>query len=238
MWVHRNSGDFESALGDFARAQELEALSNLAKKTSSKDTKGKPSTVEISQQLKRPVASTPQIWGQMLTLTSISEAHLAKDEADRLAILKDLDEAEKRAQPISTEDFQFFVTFDKERYFLDCAQACVESPIKKLRSSTKAKEYLAEVQKESAAKGKSVNAHRQVDNDVVQARIYCDKERYLVAATTAEQALLTLKELESKVCLGKIATLFAEIKERAPLEIEVMSLEAELMKAQQPYLFA
>ena len=235
MMVHKNNGDFGSALSDFARAQQLEALSNFSKKTLPKD---KSSTIEVPQQLKHPIASAPQIWGWMLTLASKSEAHLAADEGGRLAALKHLDEAEKRAQPISTEDFQFFVTFDKERYFLDSAEACVESPIKKLRSPGKAKEYLAEAQKESAAKGKSVNAHRQVDNDLVQARIYCDQERYLVAATTAEQALLTLNGLEAKVCLEKIAALFVEIKEHAPLEIEVMSLEAELMKVQQPYLFA
>ena len=35
----------------------------------------------------------------------------------------------------------------------------------------------------------------------------------------------------------EIALLLAEIKEHQPLAVEVMSLEAELMKVQQPYLF-
>jgi hypothetical protein len=43
--------------------------------------------------------------------------------------------------------------------------------------------------------------------------------------------------LEDKVWLDKIAALLAEIKKHHPLAVEVMSLEAELMKVQQPYLF-
>jgi hypothetical protein len=106
-----------------------------------------------------------------------------------------------------------------------------------LRSPRKAAEYLQEAQKESEAKGRSINGHRQAYSDLVQAKIYCDQGGYLVAATTAEQALLTLNSLESKFALDKIAVLLAEIKEHDPLAIELMSLEAELMKAQQPYLF-
>jgi hypothetical protein len=234
MTVHRTSGDFATALSDFARAQQLEALSNFAKKTVPKN---KPGHVEIPQQLKRPVASAAQIWGWMVSIASVSEAHLAQNEGHRVAALKRLDDTERLPQPISTEDFQFFVTFDKERYFLSSAEACMESPLKKLRSPTKAAEYLKEAQKESVSKGRSINGHRQALNDIVQAKIYCDREGYLVAATTAEQALLTLNRLESKFALDRIARVLAEIKEHDSLAIEVMSLEAELMKAQQPYLF-
>jgi len=170
-------------------------------------------------------------------MASIAEAHLAQNEGHRVAVLKHLDEAEGLPQPISTEDFQFFAIFDRERYFLDSAEACVESPLKRLRSPKKAEEYLAEAQKESVVKGRSVSGRRLVNNDIVQAKIYCDRDGYLVAATTAEQALLTLNGLESKFALDQIAALFAEIKEHHPLAVEVMSLEAELMKAQQPYLF-
>jgi hypothetical protein len=189
----------------------------------------------MAQQLGKPVA--PQIWGHMLTLASQSESHLAQDERDRLAALRHLDHAEKLAQPISTEQFLFLATFDKQRYLLDCAGACMASPIKKMRSPRNAEQYLREATKQDTVNGKSVNAYRQAYNDLIQAKIYCDRGHYPVAATTAENALVTLKGLQSKVHLNEIAALLAEIKEHVPLEIEVMSLEAELMKVQQPYLF-
>jgi len=235
MIQSRYTGDFTSALSDFARAQQLAALSNYSKKALRTN---KVSSVGIPQQLKHSVACAPQIWGRMVSSTSIAEAHLAQDEQQRVAALRHLDEVEELAQPISTEDFQFFATFSRKGYFLRGAEACVESPIKKLRSPGKAEEYLKEAQqKESRLMGKVVDGSRQVDNDVIQARIYCDRGGYLIAATTAEQALLTLNRIESKVRLDQIAALLAEIKEHYPLAVEVMSLEAELMKAQRPYLF-
>ena len=58
-------------------------------------------------------------------------------------------------QDHTTENFLFFATFDKQRYFLDSAQACIASPIKKKRSPREAEEYLTE-----AAKQKSINGNR------------------------------------------------------------------------------
>ena len=111
------------------------------------------------------------------------------------------------------------------------------SQVEKLRSPKRAEVYLEEATKQSATKGNVVSAYRQAYHDLIQAKIYCDQSYYLVAATTAENALVALKGLQSKVHLNEIATLFTEIKEHYPLEMEVMSLEIELMKAQQPYLF-
>jgi hypothetical protein len=207
MLISVNDANFEAALGDF----------------------------EMAQQLGKPVA--PQIYGQMITTASKSQSHLARDESDRVATLKQLDHAEKLVQPISPENFLFLATFDRQRYLLDSAQACMESPIKKMRSPGKAEEYLREAARQRNINGKSVNACRQVDSDLIQTKIYCDQGHYLVAATTAEQAVVTLKGLQSKIHLNEITALLAEMKEHVPLEIEVMSLEAELMKVQQPYLF-
>ena len=189
----------------------------------------------ISKQLYHPIA--PQVWGYMITLASKSEARLAQDASDILSALKHLNHAEKFVKPISTEDFLFFATFDKQRYLLDCAGTCMKSPSKKWRSPKQASEYLTEAVRQGNVEGTSINSYRQAYHDMVLAKIYCDQGHYLVAATSAENALLTLNKIQSKANLNEIAALFPAIKEHHPLAIEVMSLEAELMKAQRPDLF-
>jgi hypothetical protein len=109
------------------------------------------------------------------------------------------------------------------------------APLKKLRTPTKAQDYLDKIN--MSQKNKRSNAYRQAYRDLIQTKIYCDQGYDPVALATAENVLKTLKEIGSGVHLNSIAGLLQALKERNPHNIDVLNLELELMKARQPYLF-
>ncbi len=190
---------------------------------------------EMARQLKLPMA--PQVQGKMLGVASRSQTRLAQDNHDLFAALRCLDDAEKLVKPGANEDILFSTVFDQERYFLDRAAALMASPIKKLRSPGKAQEYLTLAAKERVINSERARLDRQAYSDLIQAKIYRDQGYYPVAAVAAEQVLLTLKKLQSSVHTHEVADLFEDIKAHYPHGIEIASLELELMKVQQPYLF-
>ncbi len=190
---------------------------------------------EMVRQLKLPMA--PQVQGKILGVASRSRTRLAQDNQDLFAAMCYLDDAEKLINPGANEDILFSVVFDQERFFLDKSAALMASPIKRLRSPDKAQEYLTLAIKARRVSSVSTQLARQADNDLIQAKIYNDQGYYPVAAVTAEQVLLTLRQLQSSIHMNEVAELFKDIKSHYPHGIEIASLELELMKVQQPYLF-
>ena len=171
----------------------------------------------------------------MLTVGSRSGAALAQDNADLSTALSKLEKAGKLVEQPSHEEFAFFFGLTQDRYCLDCAATLMASPMKKLRAPMKAQEYLDTINIDR--KQKRSNAYRQIYSDLIQAKIYADQGRDSVAIIAAESALLTLKEIGSGVHLKTIAGLVQGLKVRNPHTMEVVSLEVELMKVRQPYLF-
>jgi tetratricopeptide (TPR) repeat protein len=207
-----NTGAFQEALRDFKEIRRLKA------------------------------AVPPQLQGLALSLAGMSMAHLAQTDDECSTALSYLDKAERRIveQP-ETSNFLFFAMFDKERYFLNRAMALMASPDKQLRSLEKAQECLKDAERRRAMSGKSISVSRQMYSDLIQAKVYFDQGYDPVAAATAEQILLTLRDGGLMHCdtfyLRHITELLQGLKQRAPREEFVISLEVEVMKRQEPYLF-
>ncbi len=190
---------------------------------------------EAARQLK--YTPVPHVQGRVLGVASRSKVRLAQDNHDLFTALRYLDDAEKLIKPGANDDILFSIVFDQERFFLDKAAALMASPIKRLRSPDKAQEYLTLATKARRVSSVSTQLARQANNDLIQAKIYNDQGYYPVAAVTAEQVLLTLKKLQSSIHMNEVVDLFKDIKAHYPHGIEIASLELELMKVQQPYLF-
>jgi transcriptional regulator with XRE-family HTH domain len=180
----------------------------------------------------------PQLRGKILTIRGRAKASLAQDEDDFTKALEDLDTASKLIGNVtSNDDFMFAVAFDKERYLLDRAATFMSPTVKKLRAPQTAQELLDSIAKEHSVTHQRTNVYRQAYGDLIQAKIYYDQKRDLVAIATAENVLNTLRKIGSGVHLNSIEGLLQELKERNPNNIDVLNLELELMKARQPYLF-
>jgi tetratricopeptide (TPR) repeat protein len=194
------------------------------------------------KEIKQIKGSIPsQLYGHTLSMAGIAKAHVARTEDACSTALSYLDAAEKRVaiQP-ETSDFLFFAMFDKERYLLNRAMVLMVSPDTELHSPDKAQECLRYAERERLASG-NANVLRQMDSDLVQAKIYFDQGYDPVAAATAEEILLKLDQIGQVHCntyyLRHITDLLRGLKQRAPREEFVISLEVEVMKRQEPYLF-
>jgi hypothetical protein len=190
---------------------------------------------DIKRAMRLTYPVEPQLQGKLLTIGSRSKAGLAQSEADLSISLGYLDQASKLTEQPSHGEFAFFFGLTWERYYLDSAATLMAAPLKKLRTPTKAQDYLDKIN--MSQKNKRSNAYRQAYRDLIQTKIYCDQGYDPVALATAENVLKTLKEIGSGVHLNSIAGLLQALKERNPHNIDVLNLELELMKARQPYLF-
>jgi hypothetical protein len=197
------------------------------------------SQADFEQAKKQGYFVSPLLQGQMFSVAGRSQAALAQNQKEYSVALSSLDAAEKLTGQPEKSHFLFFAAFDKERYFLDRAATLTNSPNKKLRSPEKAEECLVEARRQCRIAGKGISTYRQAHSDFIQAKIYCDQGYDAVAATTAENVLHTLQGYGfiPSFCLKNIADLLQDLKQRAPGEDFVASLEAELMKWQHPYLF-
>jgi transcriptional regulator with XRE-family HTH domain len=154
-------------------------------------------------------AVSDQLRGAVLLKLGQAQAKAAQDKTAFTAALKMLDVGGKIAQKWSTfgED-EHFLKLRPERYHLDRASALLSSPISSLRFPGEALNEL------DFAAEKDVTC-RSAYSSILQARAYVEKGWYPVAATLAEEALPTVRKIQSGVNLARIQTIYQALS-RSP----------------------
>jgi hypothetical protein len=178
-----------------------------------------------------------QLQGKIWAVQAKVKAHLAQDGHDLTDALRLMDRAETVIGQSVSEDFAYLAALDEERYFLDRAEVLMLSPQKSLRSPQQAQEYLDQAALRGNSRLEQLHTDRQIDRELFQARIYLDQGYYPIAATTAENAAVAMQHLGSRNRLKDLLALLDHLHQCYPRSSEVMSLELEVLKLQQPQLF-
>ncbi|QBD77822.1 hypothetical protein EPA93_18205 [Ktedonosporobacter rubrisoli] len=194
-------------------------------------------TLEQIKQDKHKWNIPAQLEGAALSMAGFARARAARNETDKKNALLYLDEAENLTRNAITDNYLFFVSFDRERHLLNRAATLMRPTERKLRAPERAQECLLTAEQERKVSGEHISSCRQQDTDLIQAQIYYDRGFDPIAAATAERVVNALDTTGQYKYLKPVTELFQGIKARHPYDDFTVSLELALMKVQNPHLF-
>lgn len=149
--------------------------------------------------------ASEQLKGALLLKLGQAQAKAAQTREEFTQALKILDKGGKIAQKGSFEGDEHFLRLKVDRYHLDKASSLIHSPQPSLRFPDEALNEL------TWAAGPDVTC-RSAYNTILQARAYIEKGLYPIASTLAEEALPTVKAIQSGVNLARINFIYVQLR--------------------------
>ena len=147
-----------------------------------------------------PYISFP-LKGAILLEAGHVQAKAAQSETDKSNALRTIDQGGRITRSGPFEDDRYFLKLNEDRYHLTKGSALIALQWNK--------EAIAEL---SLVKSHAAQKRRQAYNDILQAQAYMNRGVFPLAASMAEVALGTAKEINSRINIARIATIHAQLK--------------------------